>query len=108
MLCSAGVSAVFSLTMVCANAVALRLKIRRANNFFIKVLISIFKMWPPPTSDSGHLVELLNGTNPVRLPGAACLTRADVNRVASTVGRHDIGERGTVPLRIELHAVSNR
>ncbi len=64
-------------------------------------------MWPLPASDSGHLIELLNGTDSVRLSGTARLAGADVDRVAPTIGRHDVGERGTVPFRIQLHAISN-
>src|SRR5579859_3423274 len=64
-------------------------------------------MWPLLVSNSGHSVKLLNRANAICLSSTARLAWADVDRVASTVGWHDIGERGTVPLRIELHAVAN-
>src|SRR5262249_42205460 len=65
---------------------------------------------PPSLNDGLTLTshdELLNGTNSVRLSATTGLSGANVDGVASAVGRHDIGERIAVPLWIELHAIAD-
>jgi hypothetical protein len=57
MLFSAGESGDVAATGVCEKATALRLNKKSATRFFIIVLDSDQKAWPPPASDSGHRVN---------------------------------------------------
>ena len=57
---------------------------------------------------SGHDVwALVNGTDPIGLSCATSLAGADVNGVASAIGRHDVRESCAIPFRVQLNPIAD-